>query len=137
MNCSEAQRLTTDGRLKNDPVFVRGGEEVVFTLLETPAQLRLMRLRLADGSVERLHPQATTSEFEATFAADGSAYAFVQSRGNLNLKLVIRDTRDGRDAIFDPGGGFACVRRPTFHPRAEGVAFAIPTASGQEIAAVD
>src|SRR5262249_17506738 len=105
MNSSEPVRLTTDGRTKADPVFVRGGAGVVFAVVESPAQVCLMRLRLADGTVERLHPGASTSEFEAAFAADGRVYAFVQSRGNLSLKLVVRDTRQGRDAVFDPGGG--------------------------------
>src|SRR5712692_9158105 len=88
-----AVRLTKDGRLKADPVFVHGGEEVVFTVLESPTQWSLMRLKVADGTVERLHPNATTSEFEPAFTPDGSLYCFVQNRANLNLKLVIRDTK--------------------------------------------
>src|SRR4051794_30950847 len=95
-------RLTTDGRTKADPVFVRGGAEVVFSVLESPTQLRLMRLKLADGTVAPLHPAATTAEFEAAFTPDGRFYAYVQSRGNLNLKLVIRDTKLNREAVFDP-----------------------------------
>ena len=92
LSAAEPQRLTHDGRQKMDPVFLRGGEELVFTVLESSTQLSLMRLKLTDGSVERLHPQATTSEFEAAFAPDGQSYTFVRSQGNLNLKLIIRDT---------------------------------------------
>jgi Tol biopolymer transport system component len=132
-----ARQLTHDGRLKMDPVFLHGGDELVFTLQETPVQMSLMRLKLADGSVERLHPQATASEFEAAFSPDGRYCAFVQSRANLNLKLVIRDTKLNRDAIFDPGGGFAGMRRPSIAPDASRVVFSIPSAVGQQIASVN
>jgi Tol biopolymer transport system component len=120
-----------------DPVFIRDGEEVVYTLLESPTQTSLMRLKLADGSIERLHPQATTSEFEATFTPDGRYYAFVQNRGNLNLKLVIRDTKMAKDSVFDPGGGFAGMRRPSIAPDASRVIFSIATATGQHITSVN
>ncbi|HEY1186700.1 MAG TPA: hypothetical protein VGE74_03535 [Gemmata sp.] len=135
MNSSEL-RLTTDGTLKQDPLFVTANE-VVYTVLESAVQTRLVRLALDERTATRLHPAATTSEFEATFTADGSAYAFVQSKGNLNLKLVIRDARTGKDTVFDPGGGFAGVRRPSFHPKGERVCFGIPAATGQEIASVN
>jgi TolB protein len=134
MNSSEV-RLTTDGTQKFDPVFVKP-DEIVYTALESAVQTRIVRLKLGDKSATKLHTDATTSEFEATFTADASAYAFVQSKGNLNLKLVIRDAATGKDAVFDPGGGFAGVRRPSFHPKGERVCFAIPTPSGQEIASV-
>jgi len=131
-----AKRLTSDGRQKMDPVFIRDGEDLIFTLFESPTQMSLMRLTLASGAVERLHPQATTSEFEAAFSPDGRYYAFVQSRANLNLKLVIRDTKLTKDAVFDPGGGFAGVRKPSI-ARDNRVIFSIPSATGQQIASVD
>jgi TolB protein len=132
-----AVRLTTDGRLKADPVFVRGGEEVVFTVLESPTQWSLMRLKVADGTVERLHPEATTSEFEPAFTPDGSLYCFVQNRANLNLKLVIRDTKQNKDSIYDPGGGFAGMRSPTIAPDGSRIVFSLADATGQQLFAVD
>ncbi len=131
------RQLTRDGRQCFDPVFVNGGKEIVFTVLASPTQTSLMRLRLADGALEKLHPDATTSEFEAAFSADGRYYAYVQSRGNLNLKLVIRDTKLQKDAVFDPGGGFAGMRRPSFSPDGSRVFYSIPTAAGQQIASCD
>ena len=133
MNSSEV-RLTTDGTLKQDPLFVR--DELVYTVLESAVQTRLVRLKPGDKAATKLHPAANTSEFEATFTADASTCAFVQSRGNLNLRLVIRDTATGKDAAFEPGGGFAGIRRPSFHPKGERVCFAIPAQTGQEIASV-
>lgn len=135
MNSSDPVRLTADGTLKFDPVLV-AADEVVYTLLESPVQTRLVRLKLGERTPVRLHPDAATSEFEATFAADGGVYAFVQSRGNLNMKLVIREAGTGRDAVFDPGGGFAAVRRPSLHPKGDRVCFAIPAPTGQEIVSV-
>jgi TolB protein len=129
-------RVTTDGKMKMDPVFIKKGEEIIYTVQESPTQMSLMRLKLADRSVDRLHPQATTNEFEAAFTPDGRYVAFVQSRGNLNLKLVIRDTKEDRDAVFDPGGGFAGMRRPSIAPDASRVIFSIPAANGQQIQSV-
>ena len=137
MNSIDAMRLTTDGTLKQDPVFLKGGEDLVYTLLESPVQMRLMRLKPGEKTSTKLHPDATTSEFEASFSIDGSVYAFVQSRGNLNMKLVIREAATGKEAVFDPGGGFAAVRRPSIQPKGERVCFAIPVASGQEIVSVN
>ncbi|OAI52039.1 hypothetical protein AYO44_16770, partial [Planctomycetaceae bacterium SCGC AG-212-F19] len=129
--------LTTDGKLKTDPVFIKNGAEIVYTVQETPTQMSLMRLKLADRSVERLFPQATTTEFEATFSPDGRYCAFVQSRANLNLKLVIRDLKEDRDAVFDPGAGFNGMRHPSIAPDHSRVLFSIPANSGQQIQSVN
>jgi TolB protein len=135
MNFSKPVRLTADGTLKQDPVYLPNGD-LVYTLLESPIQMRLMRLKPGAAKPTSLHPEATTNEFEATFTADGGLCAFVQSRGNLNMKLVIRETGTGKESVFDPGGGFAAIRRPSFHPKGDRVCFAIPSANGQEIASV-
>jgi TolB protein len=141
MNSSEhgagIRRLTHDGRLKSDPVFVRAGDEIVFTAQDIATQTSLMRLKLADGSVERLHPTALTTEFEPAFSPDGRYSVFVQSRGNLSLKLVIRDTQRNKEAVFDPGGGFAGMRKPTIAPDGSRIVFSIPTPTGQQLASVN
>ena len=134
---AEPIRLTADGGAKSDPAFVAKGEEIVFTSLDLPTLLTLKRLKVADKTVERLHPSAATSEYESTHTPDDGFYAFIQSRGNLNMRLVIRETKTGKENVFDAGGGFASVRRPTFHPGGERVAFAIPAPTGQEIASVN
>src|SRR5262249_40503396 len=134
---NSSERLTTDGKFKTDPVFIKDGTEIVYTVQETPTQLSLMRLKLADRSVERLFPQATTNEFEATFSADGRYCVYVQSRGNLNLKLVIRDLKEDRDAVFDPGGGFAGMRHPSVALDNSRVLFSIPANNGQQIQSIN
>jgi Tol biopolymer transport system component len=130
------RQLTRDGRLKMDPVFVRA-EEIVYTVQQSATLLALMRLRLPEGTSERLHPAATTSEFEPAFSRDGRWCAFVQSRGNLSLKLVIEDLQEKREAVFDPGGGFLGMRRPTIAPDGSRVVFSIPAGAGQELASVN
>lgn len=134
---SEPKRLTRDGRMKMDPVFIRGGDELVFTMQETPTQLSLMRLKLADGSVERLHPRADKSEIEPAFAANEQYYAFILNPGNLNLRLIIRDAAQKKEAIFEVGGGFNGVRRPALSPDGDRVLFSIPAYNGMQIAALN
>jgi TolB protein len=131
------EQLTKDGRIKTDPVFVEKGESIVFTLQEIATQFSIVKLKLADRSTERVHAQATASEFEATFSADESVYAFIQNRGNLNLKLVIRDPKSGKENVFDPGGGFASLRRPCFAPDGSRIYFSLPSNYGAEIVSVN
>jgi Tol biopolymer transport system component len=130
---AEPRQLTYDGVAKQDVVFVPGGAALVFATYETSIQISLMQLRLADGTVQRLHPNANTAEFEAGYSPDGRYYAFVQSRGNLSLKLVIRDTKEGQDAIFDPGGGFAGMHNPAFAPDLSRIVFSQPGKGGQQL----
>ena len=130
---AKAVRLTSDGRLKMHPVFIADGAELVFTVLESPEQTSLMKLRLADGAQERLNPKAATTEFEAAFSGDGRYCAFVQNRGNLSLQLVIRDRLENRDAIFDPGGGFAGMRHPSFAPEGGKLIVSLPGGGGEQI----
>jgi TolB protein len=133
----EAKRLTTDGRLKTDPVFVSGGAAIVYSVQEKYTQLSLMRLRVTEGTSERLHPSAQTTEFEPAYTPDGRYLAFMQVMGNLKLNLVVRDTKDDRAATYSPDTGFAGVRRPTIAPDGSRVAFALPVSGGQEIASLD
>lgn len=130
---ANAQRLTSDGRLKMDPVFIAGGTELVFTVLESPEQTSLMKLRLADGVQSWLNPKAATTEFEPAFSGDGRYCAFVQNRGNLSLQLVIRDRVNDRETIFDPGGGFAGMRHPSFAPDAGKLIVSLPADGGEQI----
>jgi TolB protein len=134
---AEPIRLTTDGGTKSDPAFTAKGEEIVFTSLDLPTLLTLKRLKLSDKTIERLHLAAVTSEYESSHTPDEGMYAFIQSRGNLNMRMVIRDAKSGKENVFEPGGGFASIRRPTFHPSGDRIAFAIPSPTGQEIASVN
>lgn len=137
MLAAEPVRLTNDGGTKSDPYFISKGEEIVYTSLDQPTLLTIRRLKISDQISERLHPNANTSEYESSHSGDETFYAFIQSRGNLNMRLVVRETKTAKEFAFDAGGGFASVRKPTFHPSGARVAFAIPSATGQEIASVN
>lgn len=137
LNSAEPNRITSDGRLKMDPVFVNHGQDIVYTVLESPTQTVLNRIRLEGGGEERLRPKATTAEFEAAFSSDDRYCAYVQSRGNLALRLVINDSRTDEEHSVEPGGGFSGLRHPSVSVSAGAVAFSIPAAGGQQIVSTD
>lgn len=133
-------RLTTDGRLKQDPVFVSpSGDELLYTVQARPVQFQLMRMRLrpAASPSQPVNPTQMNSEFEPAVSFDGRYLAFVQSRGNLSLGLVIRDLGSGREAEVKPGGGFSGMRSPTFSPDTTRVVFSYPEGGQQRLLSVD
>ena len=134
---SEPQWLTRDGRLKQDPVFTSAGDELVYAVAESATLVRLMRIRLADGSLEPLHAEPSTSEFQAAFSSDERYRVFVQQSGVTRVKLVVRDSPSGGEAVFDPGGDRNHLSCPSIAPDASRVIFSFPTAGGQQIVSVN
>lgn len=134
----EPVRLTTDGRVKRDPVWLNPqGSELLYVLLDRPNRLRLMKLSLADGSSTPLHPDETRSEFEPAVSADGRYLAFVQNRGNLTLALVVHDLTENKTVELPPGGGFSGMHSPAFSPDNARVCFSYPEERRQSIFSVD
>lgn len=121
---AEPTRLTHDGRLKFSPTFSADGESIVYVELETPALYRLQRLRLADGSIEPVHENAPTSQFEPAYSANGERFAFLHTRGTLSVSVVIRDLDSGAETEVLPGDGFSGLRAPALSPDGRQVAFA-------------
>ena len=137
LQAADPVRLTTDGHLKRDPIFIQFGREIVYTLLESPVQLRLMRLELTDKTTAPLHANVSKNEFEPDFSLDGRYEAFVQSRGNLSLALVIRDTKQNVDAEIRPSGGFSGLRSPAISPDMKRVLYCYPEDGRQQIYSVN
>jgi TolB protein len=133
----EPTQLTHDGRLKREPRFIKQGSEVVYSVVESPMMMRLVRLDLTTGEAEPLYPQAATSQFESAFSPDERYHVFVEFRAVTNVKMVIRDTRENRDVIFDPGSDRAHLSSPTVDPRGNRVVFSLPRTVGQQIVSVD
>lgn len=133
----EATRLTHDGRLKRDPRFVHGGDQIVYSVVESPTIMRQVRLDVASGKITPLYPQAATSQFESSFSPDERYHAFVEFRGVTNVKLVIRDTRDNSDVLFDPGSDRAHLGNPCIDPRGGRVVFSLPRTVGQQIVSIN
>lgn len=134
----EAQPLTADGRLKRDPVFVgSSGKSLIFTVEEKPDQLRLMHLAVSERKSEPVHPDQTKSEFEPALSGDGRYLAFVQSRGNLSLALVLEDRQTGKQAEVPPGGGFSGVSAPAIAAAGTRMLFSYAERGRQHIFAAD
>ena len=134
---AEPVRLTTDGRVKRDPVFSKpDGSELLFVVLDRPKQLRLMKLTLSSRRVEPLHPDETRSEFEPAVSRDGRFLAFVQNRGNLSLALVIKDLMTGTQSDVPPGGGFSGMHSPAIAPDNSRVLYSYPEEGRQHLFAV-
>lgn len=137
LTAAEPIRLTTDGRVKRDPVFSKpDGSELIFAVLERPKQLRLMKLTLASRKVEAVHPDETRSEFEPAVSRDGRFLAFVQNRGNLSLAMVIKDLMTGTQADVPPGGGFSGMHSPAIAPDNSRVLYSYPEEGRQHLFAV-
>ena len=96
----EGHRLTTDGHLKRDPIFVNEGQEIVYSVEHTAPRLILNRLRLADGVVTRLHPEASLPELKPSFSRNEKIYTFLAMTGNDNLTLRVRDVKSQGTAIL-------------------------------------
>ena len=87
---AEPKQLTFDGRLKRDPVFVRGGREIVFCGQHDRPRLVLRRLDLASSKITRLHPDASLPEFKPSYSRDEKVYAFLSMTGNDRVTLKLR-----------------------------------------------
>jgi Tol biopolymer transport system component len=85
----ELQQLTHDGRLKRDPIFIDGGEQIVYAAQHDSPQLVLRRLNLSDGRSERFHPESALPEFRACYSTDQAAHSFLQMTGNDVLQLKV------------------------------------------------
>ena len=134
---AEPERLTTDGKLKLSPVFTSDGGEIVYSVHDEPTLVALMRLNLADGSQEKVHPVAAAHQFDAAYSADGRYHCYAMSATSPQMVLMIQDLKEGTEAQFRPQGGRAIVRRPTIAPDSSRVVFGISAAGGHQIASVD
>ena len=134
---AEETRLTKDGRNKRDPVFIENGETLVYVVDESSIKMRMMRRDMQSGETVPYHKDAPKSEFAPAFSADGQFYAFIQSRGNLSLALVIRDIQGIKSAEVKPAGGFSGMRSPAISPTGERVLYCFPENGSQQIFSVN
>lgn len=130
----EPRRLTTDGRQKQDPFFIREGRELVYTAQDKATQFSIFKLKLEGGSPEPLYSGVATSQFGPSMSADERILAYIQNDGNLHVRLVIEDREKGTKVEHNPGGGFAGIRYLSVAPGGGKVAFAFPeTGFAQQI----
>jgi TolB protein len=131
------RQLTHDGKLKLAPVFTSGGQEIVYSVHEGGNVVALWRLRLADGSLARVHPALTAHQFDAAFSPDGRYHCYAMSSTSPQLVLVIQDLRAKTEAHFKPQDARAVVRHPTVAPDGRRIAFSLSDVGGYRIVAVD
>ena len=134
---AEPIRLTTDGLTKFTAAFCNAGKDVVYVDYVQGATYRLQRLNLATGKVELQHPQASTSEFEPAFSADGRYFAYLRLRGLLNIHVVIHNVETGSGIEVSPGPGLAGMRTPALAPDASRVVFSFAEKNRQQLYSVD
>lgn len=135
---ADEKPLTTDGRIKSSPVFTDNtGTELAFVVQESAVQMQLCQLKLADGSVTPLHPKQPTNEFEPAYSPDGQWFAFIQSRGNLTLAIVIQNLTRGSETEVAPGGGFSGARSPAISPDGSTLLYSYPESDVQSIWGMD
>ncbi|MFP6587381.1 MAG: hypothetical protein VB814_07025 [Pirellulaceae bacterium] len=126
------QRLTTDGRLKQDLCFTHDTQELIYSVLKTAQLIKLQRLNLQSGAVTDFHVNANTNEIQIEFSKDMKFYAFVRNDGNLHTSVQVQDVEAGETYNLNPGGGFACVRALTISPDGKSVVYAFPDNNGSQ-----
>ena len=110
-------RLTRDGRFKLSPNWIPGENAVAFSVHESPSEVTVMQLELADGSQKPLLGSNNMSQLDIAFSANGLLRAYSEPVGGATLGLVIRDRQDTIRRTFVPSGGTrVTVRNPTFTP---------------------
>ena len=124
----EGQRLTSDGQLKRDPIFVNDGQEIVYSVEHNSPRLILNRLRLSDGVVTRLHPEASLPELKPSFSRNEKIYTFLAMTGNDYLTLRVGDAKSKQVRILKSSG--AVVWNASITPDGKQVVYNI---SGQLI----
>jgi TolB protein len=134
LTAAEPVALTTDGRVKRNPVlFGSEGREVLYVVLERPSQYRLMKLDLVTKHSVPFHPDERRSEFDPDVSRDGRWLTFAQSRGNLSLALVVKDLKENRQFEVAPGGGFSGLHGPVISPDNTRVVYSFPDQGRQHL----
>ena len=130
---TEPVRLTTDGSLKRDPRFTDDGKTLVYCYDETPALVRMMKLNMADRTVEPMfEDSADKHHLEPTFSNDGKWVSYTACTGNLTARLVIRDLATKKEiSITHQGRGG--TRSPVFSPDSQRVVYAFAEQGPQQL----
>jgi Tol biopolymer transport system component len=135
-SAAEPVRLTDDGRLKFAPVFA-DADHIVFATHETPTQVVLMRLSLADGTQQRVDPNVAAHQFDPAYSRDGRFHAHVLSSGSPQLVLVMQDLTTKEEFTYRPREARATARGPRITPDGDRVVFSLSDVDGHRIASVD
>jgi len=134
---SEPVRLTRDGARKMAPVFVEGGDAIVYAAHERPNLVALVRLDWRRGTRERVLPKVVNHQFDPAVSTDGHFLSYSRTTTSPQSELVIRDRGAEREVTFRPRDSRATVRYPCFAPDGSRVVFSLSDEGGQQVATVD
>jgi Tol biopolymer transport system component len=126
------ERLTTDGRMKQDLCFTHDTQELIYSVLKTAQLIKLQRMNLQSGEITDFHVNASTNEIQIDFSKDMKFYAFIRNDGNLHTSVQVQNIEAGETYNLNPGGGFACVRALTMSPNGKSVVYAFPDNNGSQ-----
>jgi len=132
----ESIRLTEDGKLKFSPTFEPDGKAIIYTELEKPSLMRLMRLDVATKKATPLHAGEIKGEFEPYCARQSPLYAFVKLKGTLSVWICIRNQQTGAEVEIPPGEGFSGLRSPAVSSDGKRVAYVFADGGGQRLLSV-
>lgn len=126
------ERITTDGRMKQDLCFTHDSQDLIYSVLKTAQLIKLQRLNLQSSEITDFHINANTNESHIDFSKDMKYYAFVRNDGNLHTSVQVQDVVAGETYNLNPGGGFACVRALTISPNGKSIVYAFPDSNGSQ-----
>lgn len=135
-HAEDVVRITDDGRLKRDPVFIQNGDFLVYGVDEGTDKIRLMKRNVETGETVPLHATAPRSELEPAFSLDGRYYAVNHNTGNLSMKMIIRDTQGASDVDI-PVKGRGGMRSPTFSPDSKHIVYCFAETGPQHLFRID
>jgi Tol biopolymer transport system component len=135
---ADETRLTFDGNMKRDPVFIKEGQALVYAYDEREDLIRAVRMDPQDltAAPTPLFDTDRSHQTEIAFSADGRYVAFGQCTGNLTGKLVIRDQEANREVAIQHSGRGA-YRTPTFTPDGTRVVYAFAETGPMQLWSVD
>lgn len=134
---TEPVRLTTDGTNKRDPSFIEGGESLIYCYDETPALIRMMRIKFPDGEPQPVFENAGDKHhLEPDVSPDGRFIAYTQCTGNLTARLVIRDQQEATETYVTHAGRGG-TRSPVFSPDGKLVVYAFAETGPQQLWSVN
>jgi len=91
------RRLTLDGLLKRDPIYMDSGKAVLYSVRHASPRLVLKWLNLDTGESTRFHPKSSLVEFRPGISADGETLAFQRMTGNDVCSLIVEDLKAGTE----------------------------------------
>lgn len=120
---AEPVPVTSDGQFKRDLVFWPGGKELVYGVLPPPekgGRIRLMRMRLEDGSLTEF---SKGPDRELCFSADGNVYAYTAINNNSMASTIeVNNVKLNKTTTIKRG---TFVNRPALSPDGSRIVFTV------------